>query len=130
MQSRSPSGRSSWSVVSASRSRERCSPSAEGVGVKTTDANGMICVDNLAFATYSVVEKSAPAGYKRDDTTSSNIVVDNNAKCSDSPFVGETKTYTDTPLTDVLVKVTLTGDRRHREPDHLRGLRSHSCEHR
>jgi hypothetical protein len=75
-----------------------------GVGVKTTDSNGEICVDGLAFATYSVQETKGPAGYKIDDTTSHNVVVDNNAKCSDSPFVGETFNATDTPLTDITVE--------------------------
>jgi prealbumin domain-containing protein len=75
-----------------------------GVGVKTTDSNGVICVDGLGFATYSVQETKAPAGYTIDDTASHDVVVNNNAKCSDSPFVGETVSATDTPLTDITVE--------------------------
>lgn len=71
-----------------------------------TGADGTVCVDGLAFGTYAVKEKTAPTGFVIDDTTTTNIVVDTNAKCSDSPYVGESKTYTDTPLTDILVKAT------------------------
>ena len=69
----------------------------------TTNASGVVCVDNLAFGSYNVKEESAPTGYQIDDTTTTAIVVDNNAKCSDATFVGETKTYTNTPLSDIRV---------------------------
>lgn len=76
-----------------------------GVGDKTTDANGVVCVDGLAFGDYTVVEKSAPAGYAIDDTTTHTVKVDNNAKCTDTPFVGEALPFTDTPLTDISASV-------------------------
>jgi len=75
-----------------------------GVGDKTTGADGTVCVDGLAFGTYTVVEKTAPAGYAIDDTTTHNVVVDNSAKCSDATFVGEALSFNDTPLTDILAK--------------------------
>ena len=69
----------------------------------TTNANGVVCVDNLAFGPYNVKEESPPTGYASDDTGTTVITVDNNAKCSDATFVGETKTYTNTPLSDIRV---------------------------
>jgi hypothetical protein len=72
----------------------------------TTDANGTICVDGLNFGDYSVTETAAPGGYAIDDGTAHTVTVDNNAKCSDATFVGEARTFTDTPLTDVVVKAT------------------------
>lgn len=70
----------------------------------TTGADGTICVDNLAFGDYVVTETAAPNGYAIDTTAGQTVTVDNNAKCSDNPYVGESKTFTDTPLTDVLAK--------------------------
>ena len=63
-----------------------------GVGDVTTGTDGPVCVDNLAFATVLGDGEDSPNGFVSDDTTTTNIAVDNNAKCSDSPFVGETKT--------------------------------------
>lgn len=70
---------------------------------KTTDANGFACVDDLPFGNYTVQETSAPSGYSADDTTAHTVTVDNNAKCSDSPFVGETLSFSDTPLSRITV---------------------------
>jgi uncharacterized surface anchored protein len=72
----------------------------------TTNASGVVCVDNLAFGTYAVKEESAPSGYKADDTASTNITVDNTAACSDATYVGESKAYTNTPLSSVRVIFT------------------------
>jgi hypothetical protein len=72
----------------------------------TTDSNGSICVDNLSFGDYVVTETAAPSGYAIDDAAGHTVTVDNNAKCSDNPFVGESRSFTDTPLTDLLVKAT------------------------
>jgi hypothetical protein len=72
----------------------------------TTDANGSICVDNLTFGDYSVQETGAPTGYAIDDATAHTVTVDNNATCSDATYVGESISFTDTPLTDLLVKAT------------------------
>jgi Prealbumin-like fold domain len=70
----------------------------------TTDANGEICVDNLPFGDYSVQETGAPSGYAIDDSTAHTVTVDNNAKCSDSPYVGETASFSDTPTSDIQVR--------------------------
>jgi hypothetical protein len=72
----------------------------------TTDANGEICVDNLAFGTYKVQETAAPDGYAIDDSTSHDVTVDNNAKCSDATYVGESISFSDTPLSQIQVKFT------------------------
>jgi uncharacterized surface anchored protein len=70
---------------------------------KATDANGVACFDGLAFGTYSVTE-TVPAGYSVDLNPKS-ATVDNNAQCSDDPYVGESVTFHNTPLTDVTVSV-------------------------
>ena len=69
----------------------------------TTNASGVICVDHLAFGTYSVQETQAPTGYKIDDTTAHNVSVSANSTCGD----GNEATFaaTDTPLTDLTVHV-------------------------
>lgn len=72
----------------------------------TTGADGTVCVDGLGFGDYVVTETAAPTGYGIDDTTSHTVTVDNNATCTDNPFGGETIGFTDTPLTDLLVKAT------------------------
>jgi hypothetical protein len=69
----------------------------------TTDATGTVCVDGLAFGNYTVTETSAPPGFVIDDSSGHTVTVDNNAKCSDSPFVGETTSFTDTPTADIQV---------------------------
>jgi hypothetical protein len=65
----------------------------------TTGADGTVCVDHLAFGTYSVQETAAPAGYAIDDTTAHNVPVNTNSTCGD----GHEATFsaTDTPLTDI-----------------------------
>ena len=70
----------------------------------TTNSNGVICVDNLVFADYVVTETGAPTGYAIDDATAHTVTVDNNAKCSDSTFVGEAIAFGDTPLSDIQVR--------------------------
>jgi hypothetical protein len=72
----------------------------------TTGSDGTICVDHLAFGDYSVQETAAPGGYVIDDPAARTVTVDNNATCGDVPYVGETTSFTDTPLTDLLVKAT------------------------
>jgi hypothetical protein len=66
-------------------------------------ADGTVCVDNLAFGSYTVTETAAPDGFKIDDTSGHSVTVDTNAKCSDDPYVGETTSFTDTPLADIQV---------------------------
>jgi hypothetical protein len=70
----------------------------------TTGSNGTVCVDGLAFGAYTVTETAAPTGYSIDDTSGHSVTVDNNAKCSDDPYVGETTSFTDTPLADIQVR--------------------------
>jgi Prealbumin-like fold domain len=69
---------------------------------KATDANGKACFDGLLFGDYAVHE-TVPAGYSGEaDKT---VTVNNKASCSDSPYVGETVTFHNTPLTDLSVTV-------------------------
>jgi uncharacterized surface anchored protein len=70
----------------------------------STNSNGVICVDNLAFGDYVVTETGAPTGFAIDDSTGHTVTVDNNAKCSDSPYGGESISFTDTPTSDVQVR--------------------------
>jgi hypothetical protein len=83
-----------------------CTPAKTGSGDLVTGATGTTCIDNLAFGDYYVTEKTAPSGYLIDDTSTTKITVDNNAGCSDATYVGEAKTYTDTPKTDLVVTAT------------------------
>ena len=64
----------------------------------------MICVDNLGFGAYVVTETGPPTGFSIDDATSHTVTVDNNAKCSDASYVGESISFTDTPLSDIQVR--------------------------
>jgi len=68
----------------------------------TTNANGVICVDHLAFGTYSVRETGAPTGYAIDDSTAHNVSVSANSNCGD----GHEATFaaTDTPVSDIQVR--------------------------
>jgi hypothetical protein len=69
---------------------------------KTTDANGKACFDNLLPGDYTVHE-TVPAGYNGEaDKT---VTVNNKASCSDTPYVGETVTFHNTPLTNFTVSV-------------------------
>jgi Prealbumin-like fold domain len=70
----------------------------------TTGADGTACVDNLPFGSYTVTETAAPAGFIIDDATGHSVTVDNNAKCSDSPYAGETTSFADTPTADIQVR--------------------------
>ena len=67
---------------------------------KTTDANGQACFDGLLFGSYTVSE-TTPAGYAGEaDKT---VTVDTQATCADDPYVGETVTFTNTPLSNITV---------------------------
>ena len=70
----------------------------------TTAGGGVICVDNLAFGAYVVTETAAPTGFAIDDAAGRTITVDNNAGCADTTYVGESTTFTDTPLADIQVR--------------------------
>jgi Prealbumin-like fold domain len=69
----------------------------------TTDANGVACLDGLAFAGYTVTE-NVPAGYVSDDAEQT-VTVDNTASCGDDPYGGESLAFHNTPLTNVTVSV-------------------------
>ena len=70
---------------------------------KQTDANGVACFDGLNFASYTVHE-TVPAGYHVDANDKS-VTVNNTATCADNPYVGETVSFHNTPLTDLTVSV-------------------------
>ncbi|SRR6266511_1458851 len=67
---------------------------------KTTDANGQACFDNLLPGDYTVHEVT-PAGYHGEaDKT---VTVNNKASCTDTPYVGETVSFHNTPLSNITV---------------------------
>jgi hypothetical protein len=68
-----------------------------------TGSDGTVCVDGLAFGDYTVTETAAPPGFVIDDSSGHTVTVDNNATCTDSPYVGETTSFTDTPTADIQV---------------------------
>jgi hypothetical protein len=67
----------------------------------TTGNDGTVCVDHLAFGTYSVQETAAPPGYAIDDTTAHDVSVSANSTCGD----GNEATFaaSDTPLSKITV---------------------------
>jgi Prealbumin-like fold domain len=70
---------------------------------KQTDSNGVACFDGLTFGAYTVHE-TVPAGYHVDGNDKQ-VTVDNTASCSENPYVGETVSFHNAPLTDVTVTV-------------------------
>jgi hypothetical protein len=77
-------------------------PNSYSNSVTTAGTAGTICVDGLGFGTYSVTETTPPTGYKIDDTTSHDVVVNANSSCGD----GNEATFaaTDTPTWDLQVR--------------------------
>jgi hypothetical protein len=71
---------------------------------KVTDANGQACFDGLSFGSHDVVE-TVPDGYVADGATTKSVTVDNNATCTDTPYVGEEVSFSNTPLTDITITV-------------------------
>jgi hypothetical protein len=67
----------------------------------TTGSDGTVCVDHLAFGTYSVQETAAPTGYAIDDTTAHDVSVTANSTCGD----GHEAVFaaSDTPLSKITV---------------------------
>lgn len=65
----------------------------------STGADGVGCVDGLAFGSYSVEETTVPAGYDAPPATT--VTVDNVADCDDAEYGGEAVGVENTPLTDV-----------------------------
>ncbi|MGH8509425.1 MAG: MSCRAMM family protein [Gammaproteobacteria bacterium] len=71
-----------------------------GTSTAATDGNGKVCVDGLLFGSYTVHEIT-PTGYNGEaDKT---VTVDNKASCSDSPYVGESVSFVNIPLSDITV---------------------------
>jgi hypothetical protein len=71
---------------------------------KQTDANGVVCFDGLNLGTYDVTE-TLPAGYAADQALTQQVAVNNRASCADDPYVGETVSFHNTPLTNLSVAV-------------------------
>jgi hypothetical protein len=70
---------------------------------KPTDANGVACFDGLTIGSSYSVHETVPAGYHGEaDKT---VAVDNVAACSDSPYGGESVSFSNTPLTDLSITV-------------------------
>ena len=59
---------------------------------------------SLLFGDYKVKETKAPTGFDIDDTAEHTVTIDNSATCSANPYVGETISFTDTPLSDIQVR--------------------------
>jgi hypothetical protein len=70
---------------------------------KQTDANGQACFGGLQFGNHTVHE-TVPAGYSVDGNDKV-VNVNNTATCTDDPYVGETVSFHNTPLTDLTVTV-------------------------
>jgi hypothetical protein len=71
---------------------------------KVTDANGEACVDGLALNEEVTVTETVPTGYVSDDSEQT-ATPDNSASCADDPYVGETLSFHNTPLTNVSISV-------------------------
>jgi len=74
-------------------------------------ATGTACIDGLPWVTggttYYVTETGAPTGFAKDSGTAQAVVVSQNASCSDSTVANAaTKTFTDSPLTNLTVTAT------------------------
>lgn len=74
----------------------------------TTNADGIACLDGLLLSSlaggdYTVTE-TVPAGYNA-SPGSATVTVDTEATCEDDPYVGETASFSNTPLTNVTVSV-------------------------
>jgi hypothetical protein len=69
-------------------------------GTVSTGTNGEVCVGNLLFGSYTVTETAPPSGYS--GGSAQTAVVSTAATC---PTASTTKTFTNTPLTDITVSV-------------------------
>jgi hypothetical protein len=67
-----------------------------------TDANGVVCFGALQPGNYTVHEV-VPAGYHGEADKA--VTVDGSASCSGAPYVGESVSFVNTPLTDITVSV-------------------------
>lgn len=76
----------------------------------STNANGVVCFDNLLFGSYSVVE-TVPANFSAETgagTTGKSVSVDNKATCGGDPYAGESVSFVNTPLSSITVSFTST----------------------
>jgi len=71
----------------------------------TTGSDGTVCIGGLTTGSYTVTETTAPTGYAKDPTPQTLTVAPSGATCT-SFTGGTTFTFNDTPLTDLLFKVT------------------------
>jgi uncharacterized repeat protein (TIGR01451 family) len=69
----------------------------------TTGADGVGCIEGLAFGDYNVAETTVPAGYGAPAATT--VTVNNVAGCSDATFVGEALGVENVPQTDVTITI-------------------------
>jgi len=76
----------------------------DGVATPPTDANGVVCVDNLFFGNHTVHE-NVPAGYSGEADKTVNV--DHVAYCDGSHGGGtpNTVSFVNTPLTDIHIQV-------------------------
>ena len=83
-------------------------PNGTVVPSGASDVNGVVCIDGLTLlGDYTVKELTAPPHYSIDDTTVHTVTVTgSNAQCSDANFGGQSLTFYDSPLTDLVVKAT------------------------
>ena len=71
-----------------------------------TDDNGVACLDNLVQSTTPyIVTETLPTGYAADGDLAKPVTVDTDATCSGDPYVGETVSFSNTPLTDVSITI-------------------------
>jgi len=61
--------------------------------------------ENAMRPQQALLDGSLPAGYAADGPLSQSVTVDNVATCAGSPYVGETATFHNTPLTSLAVSV-------------------------
>jgi hypothetical protein len=76
---------------------------------KATGTDGKACFDGLTFAaagtSYDVVE-TLPPGYSADEADlTKEVVVNNAATCTETPYVGESVAFSNTPLTDLTITI-------------------------
>jgi hypothetical protein len=80
-----------------------CDPAVTGGDDLDSGSASFICKDNVVVGDYYVSEKTAPTGYKIDDTAAKKVTVTSGTKCSDDPYTGAAFQFSDTPLTNLTV---------------------------
>lgn len=69
----------------------------------STGSDGVVCVAGLVPGSYSITETAGPSGYAIDNDDPVSYTVVGNTDCDSASLV--TAAFTDTPLTDVQIKV-------------------------